>query len=164
MKPRWLWPWAAALMLAGDPAFGADYTAGKWIAHGYFASGSAMAETNASFRGGGGGVERFLWRGLTLGGDVSALRDNYYRAVGTFGHAGVQAGYHFREEGRALEPFVLFGTGAYFPEKSSAAVHGGAGLVYWFKPRMGFRLEFRTGSRPYGDNVDGIFRLGIAFR
>ncbi len=73
-------------------------------------------------------------------------------------------GYHFsRDEERVVEPFVLFGAGAYFPEKSSPAVHGGGGLIYWFKPRLGFRLEFRAASRPYGDNVDGLFRLGISF-
>lgn len=163
---RFPWPWAIALMFAGDPAFGADRPlVPRWSAHGFFAGGSSVGDNQAGFRGGGGGVNAHVWRGLTVGGDVSAYQDNYYKAVGTFGHAGTQVGYHFsRDEDGTLEPFVLFGVGAYFPEKSSAAVHGGGGLIYWFKPRLGFRLELRAGARPYGDNVDAIFRIGISFR
>jgi hypothetical protein len=138
----------------------------RWSAHGYFAGGSSVSENNAGFKGGGGGVEAFVWKRATVGADISILRDSYYTAVGTFGHAGAQAGYHFagRERSRGADPFVLFGVGAYFPDESKPALHGGAGFTYWFKPRIGARFEFRVGARPYGDNVDGVARIGVAFR
>jgi hypothetical protein len=54
---------------------------------------------------------------------VSAFRDSYYTAVGTFGHVGAQIGYHFasREKIRGADPFITFGVGSFFPEESSAA-------------------------------------------
>ena len=138
----------------------------KWNAHGYFAGGSSMGDNNAGYAGGGGGFEAFVWKRVTVGGDVSVFRDNYYTAVGTFGHIGAQVGYHFasRDKTRGADPFVIFGVGGYFPEESSAAVHGGGGLNYWFHRRIGVRFEFRVAGRPYGDNIDGVFRAGIAFR
>ena len=41
-----------------------------------------------------------------------------------------------------MAPFVVFGVGRYFPEKSRAVVHGGAGFTYWFKQHVGARFEF----------------------
>jgi hypothetical protein len=141
----------------------------RWSGHGFLAAGGSMGETGAGFTGGGGGVEAFFWKRLAVSADVSAYRDNYYKAVGTFGHAGGQVAYHFssREKARGAAPFLLFGVGCYFPEESAdhiAAFHGGAGLTYWFQQRLGIHFELRLGDRPYGDNVVGIFRLGIAFR
>ena len=138
----------------------------KWNGYGFYAAGSSVGETNAGFRGGGGGAEVFVWKRVTASADVSALQDNYYKAVGTFGHVGAQLGHHFsdREKVRGVDPFVLFGVGCYFPEEPKPAVHGGVGMMYWFNRHIGARFEFRVGARPYGDNVDGVFRVGIAFR
>jgi hypothetical protein len=101
-----------------------------------------------------------------VGGDVSAFQDYYYRAVGTFGHAGANAVWHFadREKEKGADPFVLFGVGRHFPEESTAVFHGGAGLTYWFHRHFGIRGEIRFGGRDYGDNIVGVFRIGVAVR
>ena len=126
----------------------------KWNGHVFFAAGAALGETGAGFRGGGGGVEAFVWKRVTAGADVSAFRDTYYKAVGTFGHVGAQVGYHFagREKIRGADPFLTFGVGCFFPEESRAALHGGVGVTYWFKRHIGARVELRVADRPYGDN------------
>ncbi len=138
----------------------------RWNGHGFYAAGGSMGETGAGLRGGGGGAEVFFWNRFTAGADISAFRDEYYRAVGTLGHAGAQVGYHFapRDKVRGMDPFVLFGVGRFFPEASRAVVHGGGGFTYWFKQRVGAQFEFRVGERQYGDNIVGLLRLGIAFR
>jgi hypothetical protein len=118
----------------------------KWNVYGFFASGASLGETRAGFQGGGGGIEAFVWKRFTAAADVSAFRDQYYWAHGTFGHAGAQVGYHFagREKIRGTDPFLFFGAGRFFPadpEDARAAVHGGFGLIYWFKQRVGARFE-----------------------
>ena len=169
MKRVWFSLFVVILIAPGLTAHaqpGATEFQDRWIAHGFFAAGSSLAENNAGFIGGGGGVEAFIWKRVTAGADASGFRDNYYRAVGTFGHVGAQVGYHFasREKTRGVDPFILFGVGSFFPKESRPAVHGGAGLTYWFQRHIGARAEFRVGERPYGDNIDGVFRVGIAFR
>lgn len=155
----------AALQIPARAESGAGFLY-KWNVHGFYAAGSALAETTAGLRGGGGGAELFVWKRFAAGADVSALHDQYYWALGNVGHVGAQVSYHFasREKIRGVDPFLLFGVGRFFPEESRAVVHGSFGLAYWFKPHVGARFEIRVAERQYGDNIYAILRAGIAFR
>jgi hypothetical protein len=156
---------AAAQTLAGAQA---DSTFRyRWNGYGYFAAGGGMADDGSGkFRGGGAGAEGFFWKRFTAGADVSVFQETYLRASRTFGHAGVNAGYHFasRAKTRGMDPFVLFGVGGFFPDEPKAVVHGGGGFTYWFSQRLGVRLELRVGERMRGDDIVSIVRLGLAFR
>jgi hypothetical protein len=138
----------------------------RWNGYGFYAGGSAMGETRAGLTGGGGGAEAYLWKRLAVGADISGFTDRYYRMAGAVGHAGAQAVWHFasREKARGADPFLAFGVGRHFPEQSRAVYHGGAGLHYWFRDHVGARFEFRVAERQHGDNVYGVFRLGVVFR
>jgi hypothetical protein len=138
----------------------------RWNGNGFFAVGGSLAEIGTGFKGAGGGVEAFIWRGVSAGGEVSVFRDTYGGATRDLRHVGANVSYHFtaREGTRRLDPFVLFGVGRYFPGQSRAVVHGGGGFTYWFKQHVGARFEFRVGEWQYAEYTVGAFRLGIAFR
>jgi hypothetical protein len=140
----------------------------RWNAHGFFTAGGSLAKIGGRFKGGGGGVEAFIGRGLAAGAEVSVYRDTYYGTIfmRNLGHVGANVSYHFaaRERTRRMDPFVLFGVGRYFPGQSRVVVHGGGGFTYWFKQRVGARFEFRVGEWQYAEYTVGAFRLGIAFR
>lgn len=153
--------WLSVLVMNGQAA---DPPAHRWNGYLFGAAGGSLGDNNATFQGGGGGVEGYVWKGLAASADLSLYRDNYYRFSGT-GYFGAQVAWHFasQEKTRGADPYVLLGGGAWFRE-GGGAVHGGAGLNYWFAKHVGARFEFRVGSRPYGDNVDGVVRFGVALR
>jgi hypothetical protein len=134
--------------------------------YGFFAAGGSLAEIGGRFTGGGGGLEVFVWRGVTAGAEVSAFRDDYYGTTRNLRHVGGNVSYHFtnREKTRGIDPFVSFGVGRFFPGESRPVIDGGAGFNYWFKPRVGVRCEFRAGEWQYAEYTVGGFRLGITFR
>jgi hypothetical protein len=152
-------PLAAVLLQGAD-----DPEPGRYYASGYLAAGFGRCQhgvTNVSIAGGGDG---FLWRGLTLGGDVGAYAftdSGRYR----FGLATLNVGYSFGNRNRRgrFEPFVNAGVVglAFGPGVAQAAAAGG-GLHYWFKPRVGLRTEFRFVG--IADEVLTIFRIGVSFR
>jgi hypothetical protein len=156
---------AAAPEVVEEPRQGKPY---RWNAHGFFTAGGSLAKFGGRFKGGGGGVEAFIGRGLAAGAEVSVYRDTYYGTITmrTLDHVGANVSYHFtaRERARRMDPFVLFGVGRYFPGQSRVVVHGGGGFTYWFKQRVGARFEFRVGEWQYAEYTVGAFRLGIAFR
>ena len=139
----------------------------RWNGYGFFASGGTVMEGGQpGFRGGGGGFEGFLWKGITAGADVSALYEKYLNAGHTSGHLGANLGYPFasRTKQRGMAPFVLFGVGEFFPNEPQAVVHGGAGFNYWIRRHVAVRIEFRVGARELRDDVVGTFRAGVSFR
>jgi hypothetical protein len=159
----------AGLAVAQTPDPGAPDAAFRYRGSGYGfvgAGGTVIEGGQPGFKGGGFGGEAFLWKGLAASADVSILSEDYLRARRTFGHAGVQAAYHWGnlKKVRGVDPFVLFGVGGFFPDEKRAGVHGGAGATYWFKRHVGVRFEFRVGERTINDDIVSVARIGVAFR
>ncbi len=137
------------------------YNGNAYVAYGI---GTCMhGVTNTSVAGGG---EGFLWRGLTLGGDVG-----YYRFVERnskgFGIATLETGYHFvnRDAPGRFDPFVSAGlVGAAFAPGGGAiqTASAGGGMNYWFKRRVGLRTEVRISGN--SDDALILFRIGFSFR
>ncbi|MEN6537160.1 MAG: hypothetical protein ABFD60_07220 [Bryobacteraceae bacterium] len=132
--------------------------------HGYAFAGSTVgidAPDSNAFRYGIGGNWGFL-RHLTLGGEAGGLHEDGNEGMLASGNVG----FHFRgnvETG--FDPFVTAGlTGIYVGGETSGYTNIGGGLNYWFRPRIGFRVEFR--GYPGGEDRNGFseFRFGIAFR
>lgn len=114
--------------------------------------------TNISVAGGG---EAFLVAGLSLGGEVG-----YHHFVGSFGFAlaTLNAGYHFvsRNQPKKVDPFASLGIGGGWAGSLSPGASLGGGVVYWFKPRVGLRTEFRLYS--VSEEIIPTFRIGFSFR
>jgi hypothetical protein len=138
----------------------------RWNGYGFFAAGGSLAEIGGRFKGGGGGLEVFIWRGFSAGAEASAFQDDYYGTTRNLRHVGGNVSYHFagREKTRGIDPFISFGGGRFFPGESRAVVDGGAGFNYWFNPHVAVRCEFRAGEWQYAEYTVGGFRAGITFR
>ncbi len=148
-----LWAPLGAETVGEKPYYGSGYAA--------LGLGSCMhGVTNVSFAGGG---DAFLYRGLTLGGDIGHYRF-VERGGNGFGIGGVNAGYHFVNRRRAarIEPFVSAGLAMAFGNGSSPGGSFGGGVNYWFSRRIGLHLE----GRAYGFAGEALakFRVGISFR
>lgn len=132
----------------------------KGSAYGYFTGGSC--QHGYGIVGGGAGAEGFLWRGLTVGVEGGA-----YTYIGDkgFGDVYLPVGFHFVDRKRIakVDPFVSFGVGLFYRSGIGLATHGGGGVTYWFKPRLGIRAEFRAHTYGY-DEVTAQGRIGIAYR
>jgi len=113
----------------------------------------------------GGGADGFLWRGLTLGGDIGVYQfaDDSGRP---FGIGTLNVGYHFvdRRAPGKWEPFVavgLLGVG-FTGHGAGAAGFIGGGVNYWFKRHIGLRTEFRATG--FAEEAIAMFRVGFSFR
>jgi hypothetical protein len=130
--------------------------------YGYFTVGACVHAY--TIVGAGGGGEAFLWKGLTLGaegGYQTFINDS------GFGEAHVPIGYHFVDRNRPAkwDPFVsvsVLGVTA-GRNRFAAAGHFGGGVTYWFKDRIGLRMEFRSHVFSAPD-VTAQVRVGISFR
>lgn len=128
----------------------------------YFASG--VCQHGYKHLGIGGGGEGFVWRGLTVGGDLG-----YHQFVDdvNFGLASLHVGYHFvdRQGPKKLDPFVNFSPlGAYFAGGGFGSAAGvGGGLNYWFNEKIGLRTEVRYQALGADESLI-VFRLGVNFR
>lgn len=110
-----------------------------------------------------GGGDAFLYRGLSLGGELG-----YYRFMENspgFGVTTLNVGYHFvnRDRPGRVEPFVSAGVlGAAFGGGAVGAGSLGGGINYWFHRRVALRLEGRLYGM--GDEALVLFRIGMSFR
>jgi len=114
--------------------------------------------------GAGGGAEAFVWRRLTVGGDLTMQR--FVGEEPTFGLLSAKVGYHFgnRQKPGKLDPFIDFIVGSAFTKRimvSSAGV--GGGLNYWFRDRLGLRAEGRFQMARVEEGLC-LFRIGLSFR
>ncbi len=149
---------ATPALLAGDPQKPLRYNGNGYA---YFTGGAC--QHGYPLAGGGVGAEGFLWRGITLGGETSyqTFSDGLQ-----FGLGQLQGGYHLvNRNGRAKwDPFVTtgIGLGYNFSGGVTGAANLGGGATYWFKDRLGLRMEFRV----QGVSSEGIVtgRIGLSFR
>ncbi len=151
--------------LAAGLACGQDGEGRRYNGSGYATFGVGGCQhryVNLSVSGGG---EAFLWRGLSLGGEVGYYQ---FRDWGnsSFGIATLNPGYHFtdRRLDSKFDPYVTVGLlGVGFTSRwHTGAGSLGAGLNYWLKNRIGIRAE----GRIYGvsEEVIAKFRIGLVFR
>jgi hypothetical protein len=140
----------------------------KYSGQGYvfFAPGVVAPGGSGTFQVGGGG-EGFVHKGLGVGAEIGYLfpRTSAGDGLGLFS---VNGSYNFQnpQSGRKLIPFVTGGYSLAFRGGSANLLNFGGGVNYWFREKMGLRLEFRDhlGS-PCGCRVQFLqFRIGLAFR
>ncbi|MCW5983425.1 MAG: hypothetical protein KIT09_35360 [Bryobacteraceae bacterium] len=114
----------------------------------------------------GGGGEGFLYRGLSLGGELAYLFPTESPTSG-IGMASVNPAYHFlnRRGGGKLVPFVTGGYSLGFRGGVGHFFNYGGGATYWFSRKVGLRLElrdYRYASNPRENLL--TFRVGASFR
>jgi hypothetical protein len=136
------------------------YDGGGYVAYGIGACHHGV--TNVSV---GVGGHAFLWRGLTLGGDIGYYRFAERNSSG-FGIATLDVGYHFvdrRKPGKLDSYFAAGVVGlAFGPGSATSAASVSGGINYWFKPRLGLHTGFRVTAIPW--EAIAMFRVGLSFR
>ncbi len=114
--------------------------------------------------GGAGGGEVFVWRGLSLGGDLAAQRFLAHDPV--FGLLSMNVGYHLvnRQRPVRIDPFINYIIGGAFTNDFWVGTAGiGGGLNYWFRDGMGLRTEARF-QVAHAEEGLLMFRVGLSFR
>ncbi len=137
----------------------------KYNGNGYTYFSAGACQHGYANLGGGGGGEGFVWRGLTLGGDVGYFKfpADYNNGYGV---ATLNVGYHFvdRTRPKKLDPyldFTVLGV-AFKPGSSTGAGHLGGGVNYWFKERIGLHTGVQV--QIVGEDAVASFRVGLTFR
>ena len=115
--------------------------------------------------GAGGGGEGFLWRGLTLGGDIGYFDFPADRSSG-YGVMTLNLGWHFvdRSKPKKLDPYLgltVLG-GALGSCEFQAAGHLTGGVNYWFKDRLG--MQVGAVLQVVGEEPIMAARVGLTFR
>ncbi len=137
----------------------------------YFAPGFAAAkgETGMGVAHMGGGGEGFLTRNLGLGADVGYLApfEAFSDGIGTFSPNFV-ARFRAKSDENKVEPFVTGGYTLFFRQGTANGANFGGGANWWFKERVGLRIELRDNVMIPGGDVSAPhfvgFRIGLTFR
>ncbi|MGH9838298.1 MAG: hypothetical protein ACREEM_05905 [Blastocatellia bacterium] len=115
----------------------------------------------------GVGGEGLLAGGFGVGAELAGFARRG-RVDNGFGTLSANASYHFLNAGksRKLAPFATGGFSLFFPRTPNVGINVGGGVNYWFKERLGLRVEVRDHYLFHADggiNVVGV-RFGVAFR
>jgi hypothetical protein len=134
---------------------------------GYFFVGPTTTSEGGAFLHIGGGGEGLVYKGLGVGGEIG-----YVGAIQELSEGGgilsPHVSYNFRSASKSRK-FVPFVIGGYSLVVSSggagSALHFGGGMNWWFKNRVGLRLEFRDHVPPAAPSfhIVGV-RIGLSFR
>jgi hypothetical protein len=108
----------------------------------------------------GGGGEVLLYRGLGVGGEIGYLTPQRDFAAG-IGMLSANGSYHFNQAGR-LSPFVTAGWTLGIRDGHTTLFNYGGGVNYWFRERVGLRLEFRDHVKHESHFLGA--RIGLSFR
>jgi hypothetical protein len=114
----------------------------------------------------GGGGEGLVYKGLGVGGEIGYLGATQELSQG-IGVLSPNVSYNFTKASKSGK-FTPFVTGGYSLLIGSDALHAlnvGGGVNWWFKDRLGLRLEFRDHvTLQFGStHIFGV-RIGLAFR
>lgn len=114
----------------------------------------------------GGGGEGLVYKGLGVGGEIGYLGAGEALGNGV-GVLSSNLSYHFRKASKSgkFAPFVTSGYSLVAPSDAVHAFNFGGGMNWWFKDRIGLRLEFRD-YIPLQSGSSHLFgvRIGLAFR
>lgn len=114
----------------------------------------------------GGGGEAFVYKGLSLGGDIAYAFPTEYPSEG-IGMLSLNPAYHFLDESRSrrLVPFVTGGYTLGFRSGVGSFFNYGGGITYWFSRKVGMRVELRDQRYiPYPRDSFVTLRVGFSFR
>lgn len=159
----------AALVLLLPPSLAAQNH--KSAGHGYiFAAPGAISaggSNNSTITLGGGG-EAPVWGNLAVGAEIGWLAPAS-QLDGGFGVFSINPSYRFRtgkKNARAI-PFVTGGYSLLFRRDTANAINLGGGVDYWFRDKLGMRVEVRDHIRnPRFIRPIHIWqvRVGLTFR
>ena len=114
----------------------------------------------------GVGGERFITKGFGVGGEVGYFTQLRDHSAG-FGILSGNATYRFRNSGGdgKVVPFVTGGYSLFFRSGAANGYNFGGGVHYWFKEKLGLRVEFRDHlvARDGATHFLGV-RIGLSFR
>jgi len=114
----------------------------------------------------GGGGEGLVYKGLGVGGEIGYLGAAQELSQG-IGVLSPNVSYNFTKasESGKFAPFVTGGYSMLFGSDALHALNVGGGVNWWFKDRLGLRLEFRDHvALQFGStHILGV-RIGLAFR
>ncbi len=160
---------AAALCLlwsawvhAGPPSKEGEEQAGQGYV--FFAPGAVVAGGNsvgtAHF---GGGAEALVYQGLGIGAELGYHTpwEDFSSGIGILS---INGSYNFNRTEK-LSPFVTGGYSLAFRNGHANLVNFGGGVNYWFREKLGLRLEFRDHLKTGTPTVHYISaRIGLAIR
>lgn len=114
----------------------------------------------------GVGGEGLIKGGFGVGGEIGGLAPTQNFSEG-FGVFSAGANYHFLKASKSgkVVPFVNGGYTMFFRNGVANGGHFGGGVNYWFKPRVGFRVEFRDNVFVQEGSAHLLnVRFGLTFR
>jgi hypothetical protein len=106
-----------------------------------------------------------VYKGLGVGGELGYVTPWHAFSNG-LGVLSADGSYHFNRSEKVV-PFVSSGYTLLFRSGSINGVNFGGGVNYWFRERVGLRLEFRdqVGLSGGGSTTHFYgFRVGMSFR
>jgi hypothetical protein len=114
----------------------------------------------------GAGGEAVLGKGVGIGAEIGALGSRQYFTDTVMGVFSPNGYYHFNHgKDIKIAPFVTGGYTLLFRWGHANLANFGGGLTYWFRRRLGARLEVRDQLNTTGTITHfwGV-RFGLAFR
>jgi hypothetical protein len=154
-----------AALLCAMPLFSqANEKSYKGHGYAYYAIGG-LTSGGEAITGAGAGGEALFWKGLGAGAELGYLFPAEAPKAG-FGLLSVNPAWHFARYGRSSK-FVPFATGGWslaFREGSQNLYNYGAGVTWWFRDRLGLRLEVRDHRCTNCSEGLVLFRASLAFR
>jgi hypothetical protein len=139
----------------------------EYVAQGYAFAGPAAFTTDDDTLitygvGGEGLLAGKLGVGAELAGFARRGRLDYH-----YGTLSPNVSYHFLGAGpsRKFDPFVTGGYSLFFARGVASGFNAGGGVNYWFKERVGLRVEVRDHMVIPSDGFNIVsVRFGISFR
>ncbi|MEW6131024.1 MAG: hypothetical protein AB1757_28595 [Acidobacteriota bacterium] len=131
-------------------------------AWGYLFAGAGGSSDGVALWQVGGGGDGLMHKGLGIGGELSVIAAGDGGSGGV-GVASVNLSGHFNRANKA-QPFITGGATVAFSIGAAGGGNVGGGVQYWFKDRVGLRIE----ARDYIFSSDRynlfLVRVGISFR
>jgi hypothetical protein len=152
---------ATVALVAAQPA------SGQYGGHGYavFSLGAPSGGRLGDVLSFGGGGEGFLWKGLAVGTDLNYLAPRHDTGEG-IGLWNLTGGWHFtnRTREQKVVPFLSGGYTLAFRSGTANLINYGGGINYWFRPRLGLRIEVRDYRHTEYGRFNTELRFGMLFR
>jgi hypothetical protein len=156
---------AAALAQSGA---GAPVKPVSGLGYGFIGFGAATGggESSATYHLGGGG-EAVFRDAFGVGAEIGYL-NSFEEGSEGIGVLSINGTYHFGGGPTAAKarPFVTGGYTLGFRDGSESLFNLGGGVDYWFKPKVGLRVEFRDHIWASGGETVQFWgvRFGVTFR
>jgi hypothetical protein len=164
MRFLWqIWIAVAALFLAAPLAAQEESRGMGYVSFGLTTNDICDCGSGLDVLSAGGGGEGFLYKGLSVGGDLHYAfpRQSFSDGIGLLS---LGPSYHFSLGPSApVVPFVTGGYGMAFRSGSANLYYLGGGVTWWMKRAIGLRVEFRQ-HRSTDEGSLSALRFSVAFR